>query len=148
MSYSSVICASLSLSILSQIRVTCFRVNSGCSLRGGDDPGEYDENEPISGELGQGTLRCLRLWSLFHSWCMLAETWSEIKTTFQRQMLMTTENNWILMWWKPQNKLSLINYCTITYKKQMFPHWALIWQCPRACSLNKDSLFQDGECLL
>ena len=49
------------------MRVTCFSVNKGCSLRGGEDPGEYDEKVPISGELGHGTLRCLRLWSLLHS---------------------------------------------------------------------------------
>ena len=61
LSYSSVTCVSLSFSILSQIRVTCFRVKRGCSLRGGEDPGEYEEKVLISGELGHGTLRCFRL---------------------------------------------------------------------------------------
>ena len=61
LSYSSVTCVSLSFSILSQIRVTCFRVKRGWSLRGGEDPGEYEEKVLISGELGHGTLRCFRL---------------------------------------------------------------------------------------
>lgn len=77
LSYSSVTCASLSFSILSQMSVTCLRVKRGCSFRGGEDPGEYEEKELISGELGHGTLRCFRLWSLLHSWLMLAETWSK-----------------------------------------------------------------------
>lgn len=75
LSYSSVTCTSLSLSILSQIRVTCFNVKRGWSLRGGEDPGEYEEKVLISGELG--TLRCFRLWSRLHSWWILAETWSK-----------------------------------------------------------------------
>ena len=77
LSYSSVTWVSLSFNILSQIRVTCFRVKRGWSLRGGEDPGEYEEKVLISGELGHGTLRCFLLWNLFHSWWMLAETWSK-----------------------------------------------------------------------